>query len=253
MKRTLTWICLICTLAFASCTKKVVSPANPVIDPLLNKSEAALLEKVMSTKVPYTWFAGSGQGKIDWEGQRLSAKFNVRILRDSVIWIQISKLGFEVGRMYVTPDSAFVINRLEHSYGAYETLEFLEEYNVPADFDMFSSVFTAGAFVPPLRDPSITVENEAISITGHGASALYWFDRNSTLTRSMIIDPYDREWSAGYGDYRGMGKGIAWPYLRSNTLVIDGEANVFDLEYSEIEIDAPQTFPFSIPSHYDKM
>jgi hypothetical protein len=68
----------------------------------------------------------------------------------------------------------------------------------------------------------------------------------------MITDPYDREWSAGFGDYRKVARGD-WPFLRSNTLVIEGEPSVFDLEYSEIEIDVPQTFPFSIPSHYEKM
>ena len=38
-----------------------------------------------------------------------------------------------------------------------------------------------------------------------------------------------------------------------NTIFIDGQPNVFDLEYSEMEIDTPQEFPFSIPSHYEKI
>jgi hypothetical protein len=63
-----------------------------------------LLEK---TQVPYTWFAGTGQGKIDWDGERYSVKFNVRILHDSIIWMQISKLGFEVGRNVGHPGLCF--------------------------------------------------------------------------------------------------------------------------------------------------
>jgi hypothetical protein len=244
---------LLTAMLFTACAKKIVQPVNPVPHADLDKSEAALLGKLLDTKTPYTWFAASGQGKVDWEGQRLGAKFEVRIQRDSAIWIQISKFGFEVGRMYVTRDSAFVINRLERSYGIYETEEFLEEYNVPADFDMFASVFTGGAYIPTVKAPSIGIEGESIAIDGQeGTKALYWFEGNGDLVRSMITDPYDREWLAGYGDYRRM-KGANWPFIRTNTLVVDGEPSVMDLEYSEIEVDEPQTFPFSIPSHYEKM
>ena len=45
-------------------------------------SEAsALLDIVKSTEPAYTWFSASGTGKIDWDGQRLSAKLDVRIRR----------------------------------------------------------------------------------------------------------------------------------------------------------------------------
>jgi hypothetical protein len=216
--------------------------------------EEVLMEKVASTQLPYTWFAGSGQGKIDWDGQRMSASFNVRILRDSIIWVQISKLGFEVGRMLVTPDSAFFINRFERSYGLYKTAEFLEEYRVPADFRMFSAVFTAGAYMPEWMQPKLIQDSGAIAITGKdGTRATYWFDQSAVLIRAVIVDPLLREWSAGFSDYRPLPSGDLWPHARSNTLVIDGEANIFDLEYKNVEINVPQTFPFSIPSHYEKI
>ena len=123
---------------------------KPGTEEPMSAETAAMMKKVMETQLPYTWFAASGQGKIDWDGQRLSAKINVRILHDKIIWVQIQKLGFEIGRMLITPDSAFFINRFERSYAVYRTEEFLEEYNVPADFDMFSRVFTVGAYMPPM-------------------------------------------------------------------------------------------------------
>lgn len=213
-----------------------------------------LASKIIESQTAYTWFAGTGQGKIDWDGQRMSATVNVRIYRDSIIWVQISKLGFEVGRMLVTPDSAFFINRLERSYSLYRTIDFLEEYNVPADFDMFSAVFTGGAYVPE-HDMPFQLDGTGALVTkaNNGANAAYWFDSEAQLIRSTIIDPLAREWSAGYMDYQPLPSGVLWPFKRSNTLVMDGEASVFDLEYRSIEVDVPQSFPFSIPSHYEKI
>jgi hypothetical protein len=213
-----------------------------------------MLGKLADTQVPYTWFAASGQGKIDWDGQRLSARVSVRILRDSIIWVQIQKLGFEVGRMLVTPDSAFFINRWEHTYAVGKTRDFLREYNVPADFQMFSLVFTSGAYLPPLIKKSVLEPDGSLLVQApNGMSARHWLDQSSLLIRSLITDPLDREWYAVFSNYQKTNTGRQFPFSRSNTLVIDGQPNVFDLQYTEMTIDVPLEFPFSIPSHYEKI
>jgi len=156
--------------------------------------------------------------------------------------------------MLITPDSAFFINRFDHSYSVYRTNDFLAEYNVPADFDMFSRVFTAGAYVPPMIRKSVVEQDGSLLLQSvSGMNARHWFDASSLLVRSLITDPMSREWFAVYADYKKTNSGQQFPFKRSNTLVIDGQPNIFDLEYNEMVIDVPQQFPFSIPSHYEKI
>jgi len=243
-------------LIFGSCASKKDLTGGAKDNPkeVISPEIASMMKKIMATQLPYTWFAASGQGKIDWDGQRLSARINVRILHDSIIWVQIQKLGFEVGRMLITPDSAFFINRFERSYAVYRTEDFLEEYNVPADFDMFSRVFTAGAYVPPMINHSNLEEDGSVNLQSvSGMNARHWFDASSLLIRSHITDPLAREWSSLYSNYQRTNSGQRFPFKRSNTLLIDGEPNIFNLEYTEMTIDIPQEFPFSIPSHYEKI
>ncbi len=243
-------------LIFGSCASKKDLTGGAKDNPkeVISPEIASMMKKIMATQLPYTWFAASGQGKIDWDGQRLSARINVRILHDSIIWVQIQKLGFEVGRMLITPDSAFFINRFERSYAVYRTEDFLEEYNVPADFDMFSRVFTAGAYVPPMINHSNLEEDGSVNLQSvSGMNARHWFDASSLLIRSQITDPLAREWSSLYSNYQRTNSGQRFPFKRSNTLLIDGEPNIFNLEYTEMTIDIPQEFPFSIPSHYEKI
>ncbi len=249
---------LLMLLLVASCKNRksrgMGYPSMPHVEEGMTPDAEAMMNIIRSTEVPYTWFAASGQGKIDWDGQRFSARVHVRILRDSIIWVQIQKLGFEVGRMLVTPDSAFFINRFERSYSRYGTDEFLREYNVPADFEMFSKVFTAGAYMPPvIRRSLVETDGSLLLQAGNGMKAQHWLDRSSLLVRSLITDPLDREWSAVYADYKKTSAGHQLPYKRSNTLMIDGQPNIFDLQYSEMVLDVPQEFPFSIPSHYEKI
>ncbi len=233
---------------------KVSKVDTPFVEEKMTKGTSAMMEKIIDTQVPFTWFAAKGQGKFDLDGQHLSARINVRILRDSVIWVQLQKFGFEVGRMLITPDSAFFINRFERTYSIYGTADFLMEYNVPADFEMFSKVFTAGAYLPPhIKSLAIGKDGSVNMHSATGMNARHWLDASSRLIRSEISDPLDRAWSSLYADYRESNSGLLYPYQRSNTLIIDGIPNVFNLQYSDLVIDIPQEFPFSIPSHYEKI
>jgi hypothetical protein len=56
----------------------------------------------------------------------------------------------------------------------------------------------------------------------------------------------------GIFEYQKADTGQEFPFRRSNVVLINGQANVFDLEYTSVELDVPQQFPFSIPSHYEK-
>lgn len=255
MTKILFYILLLSSIVIASCntTKKLTKDTGPsVINGITETSE--MLDLVSATNIPYTWFGAEGNGTIDWEGSRYTAKIKVRILHDSIIWVQIQKFGFEVGRMLVTPDSAFFINRLERSYSLYRTNDFFKKYNLPADFNMFSKVFTGGAYIPPSISKSKIEDDRSLYLeSSNGVNARLWIDVSSMLIQSLVTDPFNHQWEARYADYKATNTGQLFPYRRTNTLVNDGVSNLFDLDYTSIEINVPQEFPFSIPSHYDKI
>ena len=231
----------------------MASGSSPTV--LKNVSEAnSLLELARATDLPYQWFVGNGTGTVDWDDQRISAKLNVRIKKDSVIWVQISKLGVELGRMLVRPDSAFFVNRLEQSYARYSTNEFFKKYNLPADFTMFAKVFTGGAYIPPgITNTTIEPDGALFVQSSSGVNARHWLDTEYRLIKSQVMDPNRHEWTAGFSNYTAVNTGQKFPYHRGNSLMIDGKANLFDVNYESILIDIPHELPFSIPSHYEKM
>ena len=254
MKRAFFLLAISSLFIFAKCTTtKQTSDKPPVV--LTGVSEAsALLEYVRATNTPYDWYSASGTGTLDWDDQRISAKVNVRIRKDSLIWVQISKLGIEVGRMLVTRDSAFFINRLEQKYAKYGIDQFFRKYNLPADFDMFSKVFTGGAYLPPsITDMRIENDGALFVSSTSGVSARHWLDVSYQLIRSQVMDRNQHEWASAYSNYTSVNTGQKFPFHRGNTILIDGKTNLFDLDYETVLINIPMDFPFSIPSHYEKM
>lgn len=248
---TQTLILFVSFFALQSCAgKKVVSNSGtgPASNPVVEANEL-----LSDSEIPFTWFAGSGQGKLDWDDQNVSVRFKVRIYRDSLIWVQIQKLGFEVGRMLVRQDSSFIINRLEKSYSVFYTPDFFAEYNLPPDFTMFKRAFTGGAFVPSGNN-KVTTENGMIVVRNdNGSKVTYTFNEQKQLTGSVAIDKWQREWNSGYADYRIISDSLTIPFTRNNLLTMGGESYVLDLMYDEILVNTPQEMPFSIPSHYEKL
>jgi hypothetical protein len=156
--------------------------------------------------------------------------------------------------MLVTPDSAFFINRIERTYGRYATQDFFKEYNLPADFDMFSKVLAGGAYLPPsITRSTIEADGALLLQSSAGITARHWLDTNYKLVRSHVVDPQQQEWNATYGNYNQVNTGQSFPFHRGNSLMIKGETNLFDLDYTLVEVNVPQSFPFSIPSHYEKI
>lgn len=239
------FICFVFLLGACTTTRPTVP--NPTAPPDKSINAVEILQR---SQVPFDWFSGTADGRIEWEGDTYTAKINVRIQKDKVVWVVISKLGFEVGRMLVRPDSAFFINRLERTWSAYETVVFLKKSNLPADFDLFQRVFTGGAYIPP-GYTDIKWENDQVLISSPTVQGHYWFS-GDVLYKSVNIDPAQHEWTAGYADYRATNTGKNFPFTRTNALLSNGESHVFDLQYTEVTMDVPQEFPFSIPSNYEK-
>ena len=51
--------------------------------------------------------------------------------------------------------------------------------------------------------------------------------------------------TARYAAYTEVNTGQKFPFSRYNTIVIDGDENLFDLDYSSVLINVPHELPFS--------
>src|SRR5690606_29317761 len=75
--------------------------------------------------------------------QSIAFSAKVRISRDSIIWISVSPaLGIEALRVMATPDSVFMMNKIDRTYyaGDYQYLKELLKADV--DFQMFQGILT---------------------------------------------------------------------------------------------------------------
>jgi hypothetical protein len=99
----------------------------------------------------YEWFSAKVDTEVINKGEKTSFKTNLRMKKDSIIWMSISPaLGIEVARMIITPDSIKFLDKWNDQYyiGTHEFLE--ERIKVHLDFNMLQDLAVGN---PILYDP----------------------------------------------------------------------------------------------------
>jgi len=87
------------------------------------------------------------QAKVESEKNNLGFGGSMRIIKDRTIWLSLSAMvGIEAFRIFITPDSVKMINRLNKTYfkGDYQLIN--ELLKTPFDFDMLQALVTGNDF-----------------------------------------------------------------------------------------------------------
>lgn len=84
--------------------------------PLGSADADGLWEAVQSARSPWTRWEGKGRIEIEDLQGRQGASAVLRMRRDTCIWISVRKAAIEGARIYIRPDSVFVLDRTNKTY-----------------------------------------------------------------------------------------------------------------------------------------
>ena len=133
---------LIISFLFASCKKLERAKRSS----LEGKKTEYLLNQMQENAFNFDTFQAKADFLVKQKDQQNTFKANVRIKKDSLIWISITPLlGIEMARVLITEDSVKVINRLNREYfiGDYSYIN--KRFNVELEFDIIQSLLIGNA------------------------------------------------------------------------------------------------------------
>lgn len=90
-----------------------------------------------------TFFSFATKAKIHYKDNSQSVRCtgNIRMQKDSIIWISATYLGFEVGRIKLTTDSVYILNKMKGEYTVRDFKQFGKQMNVNVDFPSIQAIF----------------------------------------------------------------------------------------------------------------
>lgn len=229
-----------------------------------------VLDKMHQNQSTFVWF--SGKAKVDFIQGKRKTPFTaqMRIKRDSAIWISISTgIGVEGARLLLTQDSVKYINRINKTYfiGSYKFLSALIGTNI--DFCMVQALLTAKDFSwHDYQDLKAKLDNRLYKLESTNRhklkkqSKLISFE-DPVYYQSLWINPEtfkierikikeigkeNKKIFASYRRYKLVNEQLI-PY--SIDIELDSEKGMsIEMVYYKISLDQEVGFPFSISKKY---
>lgn len=243
---------LLLSCLFIQCksTKRVATNRTAVTADLLK-------DRLIRNQMKADWFSANAKIGVDGGGFAQSASASIRIRKDSVIWVSVKKLGFEVARALITQDSVYLIDRFNRQYMS-NGLDFLsEEYQLPASFESLQAVLLGNPLFFSSNQLSFSDNENYYELTTSGSrKGIYKIDKMNFRMREMqLIDVQEAaNLTVFLTDYQTLADDQPFSYVRQ--LKADsrqsGEVNI-ELAYQNVEINVPKSIRFEIPARYEKV
>jgi hypothetical protein len=257
--------------ALASChsTKKLQTAINkkdtaivkmPVksSDSSFNKIPAVeVLDRLYKNKIDFKTF--STKAKIQYEdhnGKQPDFNAFIRLQKDSVLWVSISAtfLGIEAFRVYITPDTLIILNKLDKTVESHP-FKYVESIaHIPLNFSILQDILIGN---PVYVGDSIvsyrqTENHILIGTVGSFFKNLITLSANTNELQRIKLDDvnvYENRTAALlYGDY-DHNNGLDFSTTREINVNEKSKVDI-KISYKQYEFNKELSFPFSVPRNY---
>ena len=242
---------LVVFVSFASCKSAKVS--NKSINDLsvktiVKKNKEASLDQLVIKASMFIKY----RGKEDMPNINAS----LRMIKDSIIWLSFSKLGFPIAKLKVTPDEVMFYEKIGKTYfeGDFELIS--GWLGTDFDFLKIQNLFLGEALLH-LEDQKYQVnivenyyellpkkKNDMYDI-------LYWIDpfNFKIMKEEVRAAEKNQKLTILYKDFDKINESL-FPKGFLITAIGDLQTTTIDVSYKNVQFNAPLKFPFEIPSGY---
>ncbi|WP_421828017.1 DUF4292 domain-containing protein [Larkinella sp.] len=191
-----------------------------------------------------------------------NANVNLRIDKDSLIWLSVSGVGVEVARALITKDSVVIMDRIHREYSVYDYTSLSQRFNFNLTFGLIQSLLIGNLPLP--QEPAQRVKNEKDYLLlrqreGKVMVDNYIGEENRKLKKLLVVEqPTRNSLTLDYEDFTVLNN-FLFPYTSLVTVDYksknDGQPyqTVLRIRHNKVELtDKNPGFPFSIPPKYQR-
>lgn len=266
------------TLFFASCKRQQInksanSPssdsvnvadvissitADSAFNKLPNNPEKVLEneeDKVKIDEIDFKYL--KAKAKVSFKGPKESQNVNVdiRMKKDSLIWLNISALGFSVASALFNKDIVKFYDKFHGEYNEYSYLAFAEKFNFNITYDILQSLIVGNR--PFKKNKSrVTRENEYYLLKQEQDRVMIdnYIGENKKLKKLLLTqEDTNNKLTLDFDDFTMLNQYL---FPNSSLITVDYKSNedqkmyqtVVNIKHTKVELlDSPLEFPFKVP------
>lgn len=223
-----------------SCSKKIINHNQYN----LPKSDLEIIDQAYSNNPNYKHLNLKGIASIIIDDVETKFNINLKMIKDSVMWLSVRErvIGIELLRAKLTPDSLYLLNRLEKSFFIKSTSQFNDISTFYLNFDDFQYILFSN-FTYPNSPYTYSIKNENYQLSSQNES--YNFDNKFRLTEAKITN-FEYLINISFMKYNNIDnfpREIALSILSKSNL----DANII---YTKVDFNEYPSILFNIPNSY---
>lgn len=225
--------------------------------------EAETVASVKIQEIAFDYLVAKSKFSFQSKAQDFdNTNVNIRMKKDSLIWISVTGIGFEVARGLITKDSIIFLDKFHKEYFAFNYEQLSKKYNFDLNFALLQSIIIGNLPFPQEPNAEFTKE-ENFYILRQAPERLtvdnYIASDNLKLTRLKATEvSTENTFTLDYEDFKDV-KDALFPFTSLIRLSIksakDQQVNqtTMRIKHSKVDlVDQNPGFPFNVPSSYTR-
>lgn len=231
-----------------ACSKKVTAPTTVIIP-----SSTLAIEEI-----DFDYLHGKARMILKDGNKEREVKANIRVRKDSVIWMNFTVIGVQGGRALINQDSITIISNVAKEYFVFDYKDLSKRFNFEINYKVIQSAMLGNLLME--RKAEDTVEQKSATYllsqsSGH-VDVLNYISASTMKIQKVELKESDTHNSLtiNYGDFQPVGNKL-FPYNGTINLFYKTVAGLLNttiiFEYTKAEVgDKELKFPFNIPKKY---
>jgi hypothetical protein len=248
MNKTIGLIVLTSSLLVVSCSKKIVSPV-----PVTTPATALAIEEI-----DFEYLQGKARMVLRDANKERDVKANVRIRKDSVIWMTFSVIGVQGGKALINEDSITIVSNVDKEYYVFDYAELSKRYNFNIDFNVIQSAMLGNLISPRKPEDDVVRETSFFLLKQNSGTVNVANYINAASMKIEKVEMKEGNTSnslvINYSNFQPLSNKL-FPYNGTISLFYKTLSGVLNttviFEYNKAEVgDKELKFPFNIPKRY---
>ncbi len=191
-----------------------------------------------------------------------NATVSIRMQKDSLIWLSISKLGIEGARVLISRDSVRILDKINRQYAVADYRTISQQFRFQLTFALLQAVLVGNLPLPDSPAQPVRAGPDTLLLRQTGGGTLidnYVGEQNRKLTRLRIVQQVSNTMlRLDYQDFSAL-NAFLFPY--TSQLLLDYKAAAtgqpaqtqLTIRHNKVELvgESPG-FPFSVPANYQR-
>lgn len=212
-------------------------------------------------EIDFKYFSSRSKITYNDAENNLNAIANIRIKKDSIIWLSISKIGVEGARGLITQDSIYIIYNLKNEFSAYDFRTLSEKFNFNITFDIIQAAILGNLPLSQKSEKAKLIKEKDHYLLRQSENSVtinnYISTSNMKLTKLLMVEqPTNNSLTLNYNDFKVLNN-FLFPYTSLISVQYQSQQGndntLINIQHQKVEItDKELKFPFSIPQKYDR-